>query len=120
MRDFQFPGRSTVFAANAVDVRIQEGLRPTPTPAISHAILSYNQRDASRRADGVIITPSHNPPRDGGIKYNPPSGGPADTAMTTRIQDMANNYLADGLSGVRKLSFDAALSADTTFRHDYI
>ena len=107
-----------VFAANAVQVVVDENLGYTPTPVVSHAILSHNSVDASERADGVVITPSHNPPEDGGFKYNPPSGGPADTATTTAIQNRANELLADGLKGVRRIALRKALQA--TRRRNYV
>jgi phosphoglucomutase len=88
-----------VFAAHAVPVRMQQGGGYTPTPVISHAIMTWNRGRHDGLADGVIITPSHNPPSDGGIKYNPPSGGPADTAITKRVQDRANEILRDELAG---------------------
>ncbi|MCL4263763.1 MAG: phosphoglucomutase (alpha-D-glucose-1,6-bisphosphate-dependent) [Anaerolineae bacterium] len=109
-----------VFAANDVQVFIQAGLGYTPTPVISHAILTYNRERKEGLADGVVITPSHNPPGDGGFKYNPPSAGPADTATTKQIQDGANELLADGLRGVRRLPLNRALKADTTHEYDYI
>src|SRR5215510_15197917 len=89
-----------VFAANEVEIFVQAGLGYTPTPAISHAILTYNRGRAAGLADGVVITPSHNPPDDGGFKYNPPSGGPADTATTKQIQDRANQLLLARLKDV--------------------
>ncbi len=108
-----------VFAGNGVELRVDERLGYTATPVVSHAILGWN-RDRSRpRADGVLATPSHNPPDDGGFKYNPPSGGPADTAVTNRIQERANQLLAAGLEGVRRLPFERALRAATTRRHDF-
>lgn len=109
-----------VFAANDVQVFIQAGLGYTPTPVISHAILTYNRGRKDGLADGVVITPSHNPPGDGGFKYNPPSAGPADTGTTKQIQDRANELLADGLRGVRRLPLDRALKAATTHEYDYI
>ena len=113
-----------VFAANGVEVRIQSGRGYTPTPVISHAILAHNTGRTSMLADGVVITPSHNPPDDGGFKYNPPSGGPADTSMTTRIQDRANALLELGVGGVKRISLRRALEADTTqevdLMHPYI
>ena len=110
-----------VFAANDIVLRIDADLGPTATPVISHAILGHN-RDArawGAHADGVVATPSHNPPADGGFKYNPPSGGPADTETTKRIQDRANEILAHGLAGVRRVPFERALRAPNTHRHDY-
>ncbi|MBP6788191.1 MAG: phosphoglucomutase (alpha-D-glucose-1,6-bisphosphate-dependent) [Candidatus Promineofilum sp.] len=109
-----------VFAANGVRVVIQSGLDYTPTPVISHAILTYNQQRPRGLADGVVITPSHNPAEDGGFKYNPPEGGPADTTITQWIQDRANALLADGLRGVRRMTLRRALAADTTEERDYI
>jgi phosphoglucomutase len=109
-----------VFAANQLHIFVQSGLGYTPTPAISHAILTYNRGRASGLADGVVITPSHNPPEDGGFKYNPPSGGPADTDTTRQIQDRANQLLLDGLKGVRRIPLARALTAPTTHAHDYV
>lgn len=109
-----------VLAANGVEVMIQDGLGYTPTPVISHAILNYNRGRAAHLADGIVITPSHNPPGDGGFKYNPPSGGPAAPETTKRIQDRANELLRDGLRGVKRISLARALRADTTHTHDYI
>lgn len=109
-----------VFAANDVPVFIQAGLGYTPTPVISHAILTYNRDRTTGLADGVVITPSHNPPGDGGFKYNPPSAGPADTGTTRQIQDRANALLADALRGVRRLPLQRALNADSTHEYDYI
>lgn len=109
-----------VLAANGVDVLIDQDHGYTPTPVISHAILQHNRGRLSGLADGIVITPSHNPPEDGGIKYNPPSGGPAGTAVTSWIQDAANGLLAGKLSGVRRMSYERARRADTTHRHDYI
>jgi len=109
-----------VFAANEMDIFIQAGLGYTPTPVISHAILTYNRGRTSGLADGVVITPSHNPPEDGGFKYNPPAGGPADTQTTKQIQDRANQLLADGLKEVRRLPLARALKAETTHLYDYI
>ncbi len=109
-----------VFAANGVDLMIQTGPGYTPTPVISHAILTYNRGKTAGWADGVVITPSHNPPDDGGFKYNPPSGGPADTRTTKTIQDRANEILADGLKALRRWPYQRALQAATTHPHDYI
>ena len=109
-----------VFAANGVTVMIQEGDGYTPTPVISHAILTYNRGRTSGPADGVVITPSHNPPDDGGFKYNPPHGGPADTTTTRAIEDRANEILRNGAKEVRRIPFRQALHADTTRRHDYV
>ena len=109
-----------VLAANGVEVMIQAGRGYTPTPVISHAILTYNRGKASGLADGVVITPSHNPPEDGGFKYNPPTAGPADTTTTQTIQDRANEILANGLQGVQRLPFERALKAATTHEYDYV
>ncbi len=109
-----------VFAAAGVQVVLQEGLGYTPTPVISHAILIHNRGRSSGLADGVVITPSHNPPSDGGFKYNPPSGGPADSTTTGRIQDRANALLEAGLDGVKRMPFERALRAENTHLHDYI
>ena len=109
-----------VFAANSVRVVIQSGLGYTPTPVISHAILTHNRTRPRGLADGVVITPSHNPAEDGGFKYNPPEGGPADTTATQWIQDRANALLADGLRGVRRMTLRRALAAETTEERDYI
>jgi len=109
-----------VFAANGVHLVIQSGLGYTPTPVISHAILGWNRGRTSGRADGVVITPSHNPAEDGGFKYNPPEGGPADTGTTKAIQDRANELLRDGLRGVKRVPLRRALAAETTEERDYI
>lgn len=109
-----------VFAANGVTVRIQQGLGYTPTPVISHAILTWNKGRTKGLSDGVVITPSHNPPRDGGYKYNPPQGGPADTETTTAIQNRANEILANGLKDVKRIPYERALKAATTEHYDYI
>lgn len=109
-----------VFAANGVDTVIQRGRGYTPTPVISHAILTYNRGRTSGLADGVVITPSHNPPEDGGFKYNPPEGGPADTETTQAIQDRANELLRGGLKEVKRLPLEKALSAETTHEYDYV
>jgi phosphoglucomutase len=109
-----------VFAANGVDIIIQAGLGYTPTPVISHAILTYNRGKTSGLADGVVITPSHNPPDDGGFKYNPPTGGPADTQTTTAIQERANHILTGSLQAVQRVPFVKALRAATTHRYDYV
>ena len=109
-----------VFAANEVDIMVQSGRGYTPTPVISHAILTYNQDRGAGLADGVVITPSHNPPDDGGFKYNPPSAGPADTDTTKTIQQRANEILEDGLRQVKRIRLNRALSADTTHQYDYV
>ncbi len=109
-----------VFAANGVKVMIQQGLTWTPTPVISHAILTYNRGRKDGLADGVVITPSHNPPMDGGYKYNPANGGPADTSVTNLIQDRANQILTDGLSQVKRVSYEKAMKSDIVEEYDYI
>ncbi len=100
-----------VLAANGVETRWQSGDGYTPTPVISHAILAHNRNPDNARADGIIITPSHNPPADGGIKYNPPHGGPADTDVTGWIEKRANALLAEGNAGVRRVAYEAAIAA---------
>ena len=109
-----------VFAGNGTDIMIQSGPGYTPTPVISHAILTYNQNRTSGLADGVVITPSHNPPEDGGFKYNPPTGGPADTETTNIIQDRANEILMHGMKEVKRVPIARALRAGTTHEHDYV
>ncbi|MEU4832579.1 phosphoglucomutase (alpha-D-glucose-1,6-bisphosphate-dependent) [Streptosporangium sp. NPDC023615] len=109
-----------VFAANGVTVMVDDRDGYTPTPAVSHAILAYNRGRTGGRADGVVVTPSHNPPGDGGFKYNPPHGGPADTDATSWIQDRANALIADGLKEVRRVPYARALAADTTVRYDFL
>jgi phosphoglucomutase len=115
-----FASALEVFAANDVTVMIDERDGYTPTPAISHAILTYNRNRTSGLADGVVITPSHNPPEDGGFKYNPPNGGPADTDITTGIERAANAFLEDGLRGLQRISYHRAHKAACVHRHDYI
>lgn len=109
-----------VLAANGVDVMIDQDGGFTPTPAISHAILTYNRRQTSGLADGIVITPSHNPPEDGGIKYNPPHGGPADTQVTKWIEDKANTLLTNKLHGCHRLPIERARQAPTIHRYAYI
>jgi phosphoglucomutase len=109
-----------VFAANGVEVMIDAEGGYTPTPAISHAILTTNKGRSSGLADGVVVTPSHNPPDDGGFKYNPPNGGPADTDITAGIERAANNYLQDGLKGVKRIPYERARKAACVHRHDYV
>jgi phosphoglucomutase len=109
-----------VFAANDVTVLIDSADGYTPTPAVSRAILAYNAGRTENLADGVVVTPSHNPPEDGGFKYNPPNGGPADTDVTRWIQDRANAILADGLKAVRRVTYARARAADTTGRYDFL
>ena len=109
-----------VLAANGVTVMIDDHDGYTPTPVISHAILTYNRGRSSGLADGVVVSPSHNPPEGGGFKYNPPNGGPAGTEVTAKIEARANELLATKLAGVRRLPLAQALRAGTTLRHDYI
>ncbi len=109
-----------VLAANGVEVMLAAGDDYTPTPVISHAILTHNRGRKSGLADGIVITPSHNPPQDGGFKYNPPNGGPADTRVTAWIEAMANALLKARLKGVKRIPYARALRASTTHRHDYL
>ncbi len=109
-----------VLAANEVTVMTQEGLRYTPTPVISHAILTFNRGKKEGLADGIVITPSHNPPEDGGFKYNPPEGGPASPETTRIIEERANQILASGLKGVKRVPIEKARNAKTTKERDYI
>jgi phosphoglucomutase len=108
-----------VLAANGVEVMLAERDAYTPTPVISHAILGYNKGRTTGLADGIVITPSHNPPHDGGFKYNPPNGGPAQSDATDWIGARANEFLEAGLTGVHRVSYAKALGASTTHRHDY-
>ncbi|MGW6646883.1 phosphoglucomutase (alpha-D-glucose-1,6-bisphosphate-dependent) [Streptomyces iakyrus] len=117
------PARVTaleVFAANEVTVLIDDADGYTPTPAVSHAILTHNRGRTTGLADGVVVTPSHNPPADGGFKYNPPSGGPAASDATSWIQDRANEIIRGGLKDVRRVPYARALAAPTTGRHDFL
>lgn len=117
------PARVTaleVFAANGVTVLIDEADGYTPTPAVSHAILTHNRGRASGLADGVVVTPSHNPPADGGFKYNPPSGGPAGSEATSWIQDRANEIITGGMKDVRRIPYARALTAPGTGRYDFL
>jgi len=109
-----------VLAANGVEVMLAERDEYTPTPVVSHAILTYNRGRTSGLADGIVITPSHNPPESGGFKYNPPNGGPADTDVTGWIQTRANELLGGGLGGLKRMPLSRALRAATTHRHDYL
>ena len=109
-----------VLAANGIDVMIDSDGGYTPTPVISHAILTFNQARSSGLADGIVITPSHNPPEDGGIKYNPPQGGPADTQATKWIEERANALLAVKLQGVKRIPIAQARAASSTHKHDYV
>lgn len=108
-----------VLAANDVTVLVDSGDRYTPTPAVSHAILRYNTSGSSAKADGIVVTPSHNPPRDGGFKYNPPHGGPADSDVTTIIANRANELLEGGLAGVKRVSLAAALNSSVD-KYDFL
>ncbi len=109
-----------VFAANGVEIMIDEHDGYTPTPVISHAILSYNKGRTSGLADGIVISPSHNPPEDGGYKYNPPHGGPADTDVTAKVEKAANAYLAADMKGVNRIPYARARKAPSTHLYDYI
>src|SRR6516225_5494049 len=109
-----------VLAANAVETMIDREDGYTPTPVVSYAILTHNRDPAARRADGIVITPSHNPPEDGGFKYNPPTGGPADTSVTRWIEERANALLGASLQGVKRVPYEQARRAATLHRHDYM
>lgn len=109
-----------VLAANGVETLIQRDDGFTPTPVISHAILSYNRRRSEGFADGIVVTPSHNPPEDGGFKYNPPNGGPADTQVTRWIQERANELLGSGNREVKRVPYESALKATTMHTHDFV
>ncbi|MGB8931867.1 MAG: phosphoglucomutase, alpha-D-glucose phosphate-specific, partial [Anaeromyxobacteraceae bacterium] len=109
-----------VLAANGVEAVASAGGAPVPTPVISHAILTWNRGRRDRLADGVVVTPSHNPPEDGGIKYNPPNGGPADTDVTGWIERRANALLADGNRGVRRVALARASGASLVTTRDYV
>jgi len=113
-------GALEVLAANGVEVMTADKDEYTPTPVISHAILTYNRGRKTRFADGIVITPSHNPPQDGGFKYNPPNGGPAETSVTGWIEAKANELLESHLRGVKRVPFEKALRAATTHRHNYL
>jgi len=115
-----FASALEVLAANNVEVMLSEGTAYTPTPAVSHAILRYNHARSTGLADGIVITPSHNPPDDGGFKYDPPHGGPADSHVTKWIESKANDFLRTGLEGVKRMLFARALEASTTHRYDYL
>lgn len=109
-----------VLAANGVQVRIQQGLGYTPTPVVSHAILAYNRAGHADKADGVVITPSHNPPEDGGFKYNPPHGGPAEGDITKWVEDRANQILENGSVDVKVMPYAAAIASEFVQEHDYV
>lgn len=115
-----FASAMEVLAANEVNVMIDNAMGYTPTPAISLAILQYNKGRKTGLADGIVITPSHNPPQDGGFKYNPPNGGPADTNITAWVEKKANEFLAAGLSGVKRVGFRQAMAASTTHKFDFV
>ncbi len=120
LSEASFTSALEVLAANNIDTIIQKDFGYTPTPVISHAILTWNRKQRTARADGIVITPSHNPPEDGGFKYNPPHGGPADTTVTAWIQARANASLADKNRAVKRMAYEKALKADTTRSYDYI
>ncbi len=109
-----------VLAANGVEVMLSEGDEYTPTPVVSHAILTHNRGRETGLADGIVVTPSHNPPHDGGFKYNPPNGGPAASSVTDWIEARANQFLETGLVGLKRIPLEKALRASTTHRHDYL
>src|SRR5471030_244709 len=115
-----FASALEVLAANVVDVMVDQDLGYTPTPALSHAVLTYNRGRSAGLADGIVITPSHNPPRDGGFKYNTPNGGPADVGVTGWVEARANEFLKNGLRGLQRIPYAKALCSDTTHRHDYL
>src|SRR6202451_3107188 len=115
-----FASALEVLAANNIEVMLSEGTRYTPTPAISYAILRYNEGRKTGLADGIVITPSHNPPDDGGFKYDPPQGGPADSSVTSWIESKANAFLESGLDGVKRVLLTKALSAPTTHKYDFL
>lgn len=115
-----FASALEVLAANGVEVMISENDEYTPTPTVSHAILTYNRGRKNGLADGIVITPSHNPPQDGGFKYDPPNGGPAEAGVTNWIQSKANEFLVNNLAGVKRIPFEKALHGPTTHRHDYL
>jgi phosphoglucomutase len=109
-----------VLVAKGIEVMIDARDGYTPTPSLSHAILAYNRRGPAHQADGIVVTPSHNPPDDGGFKYNPPNGGPADTDATKWIEDEANRLLADGVDAVPHIPYERALEADNLHRYDFV
>ena len=109
-----------VLAANQIEVMLSEGTAYTPTPAVSHSILRYNRGRKSGLADGIVITPSHNPPDDGGFKYDPPHGGPAESSVTSWIESKANGFLRSELDGVKRVLFERALHAPTTYKHNFL
>ena len=115
-----FASALQVLAANGVEVMISAADEYTPTPAVSHAILVYNRGRTTGLADGIVITPSHNPPDSGGFKYNPTNGGPADTQVTSWMEARANELMAAGLKGVERMDYGAARRAASTHAHDYV
>jgi phosphoglucomutase len=115
-----FASALEVLAANSVEVMLSQGTAYTPTPAISHAILLYNRERTTALSDGIVITPSHNPPDDGGFKYDPPHGGPADSEITSKIENRANEFLRDNMRGVKRVPFTQAIRASTTHHYDYL
>ena len=115
-----FASALEVLAANGIDVMVDADLGFTPTPALSHAVLTYNRGRSTGLADGIVISPSHNPPADGGFKYNPPNGGPADTSATKVIENRANELMAANLSQVRRMPYDRALRSSSTNKHDFV
>lgn len=115
-----FASALEILAGNNVEVMVDADLGYTPTPALSHAILGYNKGRSNGLADGIVITPSHNPPEDGGFKYNPPNGGPADTAATKVVENRANELLRAGLTGVRRVAYRSAMASPNTHRHNYV
>lgn len=115
-----FASALEVLAANEVEVMVAPNGEYTPTPAVSHAIITYNRGRTSGWADGIVITPSHNPPDNGGFKYNPPNGGPADTNITDTIEQLANEFLQNALQGIKRISFEKALQAPTTGTYDFL
>jgi phosphoglucomutase len=115
-----FASALEVLAANGVEVMVDAAGEYTPTPVVSHAILTYNRGRSRGLADGIVITPSHNPPKYGGFKYDPPHGGPADTGVTQWIEEQANAFLANGLKGVARVSFERARKASTTHQHRFL
>lgn len=115
-----FASAMEVLAANGVSVILAENDEYTPTPVISHAILTYNKGRKNQLGDGIVITPSHNPPQEGGFKYNPPNGGPADQSITSWIEGKANEFLKNEMTGIKRVSFEQALRAPTTHRYNYL
>src|SRR3990167_2649090 len=115
-----FTSALEVLAANCVEVLIAGAEEYTPTPVISHAILTYNRDRKTNLADGIVITPSHNPPSEGGFKYNPPNGGPAEQNITNWIETKANEFLAKEMTGIKRIPFEKAVKAPTTHRHHYL